>query len=139
MLIGDYLDGVAARIDTIAGLTVTTDPALAIVPPMAVVAESGMSYDAAFGRGQDSIEIEVTIYISRGDSLTALEESRLYMSGHGAKSIRAALETSTGVSDTIPNKTLRAESASTDSNTDASGAGHVVLSVRATGLIPGKE
>lgn len=139
MLIGDYLDGVVARIDTIAGLTVTTDPALAIAPPMAVVAESGVSYDAAFGRGQDNIELDVTVYISRGDSLTALDESRLYMSGHGAKSIRAALETSTGGSDTIPNKTLRAESASTDSNTDASGAGFVVLTIRATGLIPGKE
>ena len=139
MLIGDYLDGVVARIDTIAGLTVTTDPALAIAPPMAVVAESGVSYDAAFGRGQDNIEIDVTVYISRGDSLTALDESRLYMSGHGAKSIRAALETSIGVGDTIPNKTLRAESASTDSSTDASGAGFVVLTIRATGLIPGKE
>ena len=65
MLIGDYLDGVVARIDTIAGLTVTTDPALAIAPPMAVVAESGVSYDAAFGRGQDNIELDVTVYISR--------------------------------------------------------------------------
>jgi len=139
VLIGDYLDGVVARIDTIAGLTVTTDPALAVAPPMAVVTDSGVSYDAAFGRGQDNIDLTVTVYISRGDSLTALEESRLYMSGHGAKSIRAALETSTGGSDTIPNKTLRAESASTDSNTDASGAGFVVLTVRATGLIPGKE
>lgn len=139
MLVGDYLDGVVARIDTIAGLTVTTDPALAIAPPMAVVAETEMTYDEAFGRGQDRIEIDVTIHIGRGDTLTALEESRLYMSGHGAKSIRAALETSTGVSDTIPNKTLRAESATSDSNTDASGSGHVVLTIRATGLIPGKE
>jgi len=139
MLIGDYLDGVTARIDTIAGLTVTTDPALAIAPPMAVVTDTGVNYDASFGRGQDVIDLTVTVYISRGDSLTALEESRLYASGHGAKSIRAALETTIGVGDTIPNKTLRAESASTDSNTDASGAGFVVLSVRATGLIPGKE
>jgi len=139
MLVGDYIDGIAARVNTISGLTVTTDPALAIAPPMAVVTESGISYDAAFGRGQDTIDITVMVYISRGDSLTALEESRLYMSGHGGKSIRTALETSTGGSDVIPNKTLRAESASTDSNTDSSGAGHVILTIRATGLIPGKE
>ena len=139
MLIPDYLDGVAARINTIAGLTVTTNPMQTVTPPMAIVTDGTINYHQTFDRGNDELEVLVTVYVSRTDPGQGIRRAREYKSGHGARSVIAAIETSLGGADTIPNKSLRATTAVTREDTEESGAGHIEMVFRAEGLIPGKE
>ena len=66
-------------------------------------------------------------------------EARLFKSGHGDKSIRAALATSTGAGDAIPNGTLRAVSGAIGQDGRTDGASHIVLNITATAHLPGTE
>jgi hypothetical protein len=139
MLIDTFLDGVAARLDTIAGLTVTTNPLAMIVPPMALVYDGDITYDATFGKGFDSLSAVVVVYVSETASEEGVAQARLYKSGHGAKSIRLALETSIGVDDVIPNKSLRAVTGSIGEDGRPDLAKHIAIQITATSLIPGTE
>jgi hypothetical protein len=139
MMIDDYLAGVAARLDTIAGLTVTTNPLATIVPPMALVTDGTIEYDQTFGRGSDRLTIMVMVYVSLTASEKSVAEARLYKSGHGAKSIKAALETSIGVGDVIPNKTLIATSGTIGEDGRSEGSSHLVMQITATAHLPGTE
>ena len=137
MMIDTYLAGVAARLDTIAGLTVTTNPLATIVPPMALVTDGPIEYDQSFGRGSDTLTVMVMVFVS----LTASEESvrlaREFKSGHGAKSIKAAIETSIGAADVIPNRTLTATGGTIGEDGRPDGSSHLVMQITATAHLPG--
>jgi hypothetical protein len=81
----------------------------------------------------------VMVYVSETASEEGVAEARLYKSGHGAKSIKLALETSTGGGDVIPNKTLRAVTGSIGEAGRLDSSSHIVLTITATSLIPGTE
>lgn len=93
MEIPDVLDAVADRLRTISGLTVTTNPGATVAVPMAVVSDGDIEYHATFGRGFDSLEVRIRVYVSKADNPAGFAEVREFKSGHGTKSIRAALET----------------------------------------------
>jgi len=116
MLIPDVLDGLKARLETITGLTVSTDPGATIVVPMAVVTDADVTFNATMGRGSDDIEVIATVFVSRADQAEGAFEVREYKSGHGDRSVRAALETSTGATDplTVAGVMVRVDSASTE-------------------------
>jgi hypothetical protein len=139
MLIDAYLDGVAARLDTIAGLTVTTNPLATIVPPMALVFDGDIVYDQSFGRGTDALTVMVMVYVSQTASEESVRLARLYKSGHGAKSIKLALETSTGADDVIPNKTLIATRGTIGEDGRPDASSHLVMQISATAHLPGTE
>lgn len=112
MKIPDLLDGLALRLEAIDGLTVTTDPGATVVPPMVLVDDGDVTYDATMGRGSDDIVVNLTLYVSKADSAQGALEAREYKSGHGDKSLRTAIETS-ATGDGLGNVMIRQFTAST--------------------------
>ncbi len=136
MLIDAALDAIVTRLETINGLTVTIDPEATVVTPMARVLDGEMRYHASFGRGHDELTVNITVYVSDADSSSGVEEARDYKSGHGDKSIRAALETSAGGNDTFPNSSIKAETGNVGV-VEHGGGRYIALQLEATALIPG--
>lgn len=93
MLLDEALDILKARLETIDGLTVTTDPMVTVVVPMAVVRLGDLDYNETYVRGGIKAFFDVRVYVSQADSAEGLLEARDYLSGHGDKSVRAALDT----------------------------------------------
>ena len=138
MKIPEALDALAARLATIDGLTVTTDPGAKITPPMALVTDGIIEYDSTFGRGLDQLEVIVMVYVSVADSAEGAFEVREYKSGHGELSISQALRTPV-VGDVFPTVTTNAESAVTTIDERPSGERYLTLRVSTIVQIPGKE
>ena len=137
MLVQAVLDAVKARLETIDGLTVTTDPGATVVVPMAVVSDGEMEYHATFGRGYDTLNINIAVYVSRADSNEGVSEVRAFKSGYGDKSIRKALETAPAAADGL-NTSLVAQTGTAGVAT-VQGETFVTLQVSATAQIEGKE
>lgn len=93
MQLSDALDILKQRLETIPGLTVTTDPKIPVVVPMALIEDGEVEYNESFTRGASLLAFQVTVYVSEADSGEGLYEARSYLSGHGDNSVRAALET----------------------------------------------
>jgi hypothetical protein len=93
VLIDEALDILKARLETVDGLTVSTDPAVTIVVPMAVISDSELDYNESMRRGAALLTFSVTVYVSQADSGEGLYEARRYLSGHGELSVREALDT----------------------------------------------
>lgn len=134
MLIDTALDILKGRLETIDGLTVTTDPGAEVSPPMALVTDGQIEYHSTFARGHDALNFLVTVYVSRADSAEGALEARQYKSGHGDKSIRAALETGNDAG-------LAAVIAVTGDIgvSERGGGSFVTLQVAGTAQISGKE
>jgi hypothetical protein len=109
MLLSVVRAGLITRLETIPALTGQVKKSrTSITTPMAVVAPTGMAYHGSFGRGQDdpgSWEVEVVVGLADADAAVDMLDG--FMSGHGANSVRAALETSTGVADPINDVMVR--------------------------------
>jgi len=118
MLIPDALDILKARLESIDGLTVTTNPAVTVIPPMALIDDTEANYNEAFKRGALDLDFTVTVFVSEADKAEGLNEARLYLSGHGAQSIRAALETEPTAGDDLssPNRVTADVGARGESN-----------------------
>jgi hypothetical protein len=93
MELDEALDILADRLRTIPKLTVTTDPLAEVVVPMAVVTDTEMDYNQSMRRGDATLTFAVTVYVAQSDSPTGHQEARRYLSGHGDKSVREALDT----------------------------------------------
>ena len=92
MLLDDALGILKTRLESIDGLTVTTDPKVPVVVPMAVITDGESDYNVSYGRGAALLAFDVIVYVSEADSGEGLYEARRYLSGHGDYSVRAALE-----------------------------------------------
>ncbi len=138
MLIPAVLDAVAARIDAIDELTVTTNPGVTVVAPMAVVSDEQMQYHSTFSslRGFSTLEMRVRIYVSEADDEQGALEIRNYKSAHGGRSISKAIETATLAADDFPNGTLVATVG--DTGVVENGGKWLVLDVSVTAEIPGE-
>lgn len=104
MLIDEALDILKTRLETIDGLTVTTDPAVTVVVPMAVVSDGEIDYNESFRRGACLLTFSVVVYVSTADTAEGLYEARRYLSGHGDMSVTTALETQAAGGDLLLNK-----------------------------------
>lgn len=104
MLIDEALDILKARLETIDGLTVTTNDALPITEPMAVIMDGEVDYNESFRRGACLLSFTVTVYVSKADSDEGLYEARRYLSANGEKSVSTALETQPAAGDLLLNK-----------------------------------
>jgi hypothetical protein len=101
MQLSDALDILKARLEAIDGLTVTTDPKVPVVVPMAVITDGEMDFNESFRRGAAMLSFEVTVYVSEADSGEGLYEARSYLSGHGDRSVREALDTPSTTDDLL--------------------------------------
>jgi hypothetical protein len=106
MQIDEALDILKCRLESIDGLTVTTDPAVTIVAPMAVITDGEIDYDFSFGRGAVVLSFQVTVYVAQSDSTEGLYEARRYLSGHGDRSVREALDTPSTTDDLLSKVTV---------------------------------
>lgn len=140
MIIADVLAGLAARVERIGGVTVTTDPNATVVVPMAVVTDESIDYHATMGRGSDDVNVAVTLYVSRSDSPEGSFEVRAYLSGHGDRSIRAAIETSCGPHDPLNAAMVRAVSGTHDDAAEVpTGESFITATVTALVTVSGTE
>ena len=86
-------DGLKTRLETISGLTASEFVPDYIVPPIALVAPlNSLNYDSTMGRGADTYEIPIVVYISRIDAQTSQDEVDAFLASSGATSIKAAIE-----------------------------------------------
>lgn len=64
-----------------------------IAPPAAViVSPETYTFDATYGRGQDSITLPVLVLIAKVDDRAAWKAIAAYCSGDGAKSVKQAID-----------------------------------------------
>lgn len=82
----------ATRLDLLPNVQANRSPIDAINPPTAIVGEVTVDYDLSFGRGVDSLEIRVRLYVSRADAEDGVVTLDGYMSGSGPSSVKATVE-----------------------------------------------
>ena len=92
MSVAAIRDGLATNLATISGLrTVSTLPENPN-PPIAVVAPSSISYDAAMRRGLDTYNFTITVVVGRADGRSAQDKLDTYVSSSGSLSVKVAVE-----------------------------------------------
>ena len=139
MLIPDFLEGLADRLRTIDSLTVTTDPGVGVAVDMALVEDGEIDYHSTFARGYDAATFRVTVYVSRADSGEGVHQARLYKSGHGELSLRAAIETPTGPSDPLVDMPSIVCDTARVGVSSAGDSSYVTVVLEGTAQLAGKE
>jgi hypothetical protein len=87
------MDAIGVRLQTIAGLRVSTYPSERANPPQAIVSLPELvEYDAVMGRGADRVVIPVTVLVGKVSDRAARAQLARYVSGEGAESIKAAVD-----------------------------------------------
>jgi hypothetical protein len=94
MDLGDVMDQIGDRLDTITGLRVHRHPPSTISPPAAVVSyPEDYVYDAAFVRGMDQINgLPVIVLVGRVSDRASRDQISAYADGSGDRSVKAVLE-----------------------------------------------
>lgn len=93
--------GLATRADTIAGLNVTGHLPDSITEPHFFPAEVDIDFDKAYGRGMDEILVTCRVLVGRSDDAASQALLSGYLKGSGATSIKAAIEGTPGVAQTL--------------------------------------
>lgn len=84
-------EGIATRLDTIAGLQCFAYTPLSVTPPSAFVGFADVTYDRGTSVGQ-GWEARVYVVAGRADDRTAWKALSPFMDDSGSSSVRAALE-----------------------------------------------
>lgn len=91
--INAVMDGLGARLATIAGLRVFDYPPDNASPPAAIVGlPTALEYDATKGRGVDRCVVPVMVVVGRVAERAARDAVSLYLAGAGASSVKAAVD-----------------------------------------------
>lgn len=85
-------DGLAAQLDTIPKLRVSTTLPEDPNPPVAVVMLERVVFDSTFGRGSDQVDFRVRVIVGRTTERTAQGRLDTYLAGSGSSSVKAAIE-----------------------------------------------
>lgn len=96
MLLSDLRMAVADQLVTIYGLTVSHFRTSNVQAPHAVITIPSGVYDATMGRGSDTLSVQVLVYVARSDDPTGLSILDEFVAGHGERSVKTAIEKSTG-------------------------------------------
>src|SRR5258707_7371889 len=87
------MDDLGAALATIGGLTGQPYWADRVTPPAAIVGlPDGITFDATYGRGSDTMTLPVFILVGRTTAATARTILAAYCNGSGARSVKAAIE-----------------------------------------------
>jgi hypothetical protein len=93
MNLASVMAEMGTKLDTITGLRVTPYTADSISPPAALVElPDTYTFDDTYGRGSDSMTLEVTVAVAKVDARNAHTELAKYANGSGAHSIKSVLE-----------------------------------------------
>lgn len=96
MNLGDVMDQLAARLDTIAGLRCFAWPTANLTPPGAIVLyPDDYTYDLTYGRGSDTLTIPVLIVDGKPSDRSTRDRIAAYANGSGARSVKQVLESGT--------------------------------------------
>jgi hypothetical protein len=63
-----------------------------VTAPHATIGLPSTDYDVTMARGGDTLNIQVLVYVSRADDQHGQRMIDEYMAGHGARSVKTALE-----------------------------------------------
>jgi hypothetical protein len=91
--------GLADRADTIAGLNVTAHVPDSVSEPHFFPAEVDVDYDKTYGRGMDELMVTCRVLVGRPGDESGLLAG--YLKGSGATSLKAAIEGTVGVAQTL--------------------------------------
>lgn len=93
MNISDVMQEIAARLDTISGLTVHSYPAYRVSPPAAIVTfPSEYGYDETYARGADRLVLPVVLLVGSVDDRTTRDRIGKYADGSGPDSVKQVIE-----------------------------------------------
>jgi hypothetical protein len=84
--------GLVAGLKSLPGLTVSPYRAANVQPPHAVIGLPQIEYDSTFGRGSDTLTLQILVYVSRADDELAQANLDEFLSGHGDRSLKTVLE-----------------------------------------------
>lgn len=109
--VATIMEEIAAQLDTIPGLRAFGWPPGHVSPPAAIVAfPETITYDATYGRGSDTLKLQVVVLVGRPTERQSRDALAQYLNGSGAASVKETLEA--GVYDTVDS--LRVASADSD-------------------------
>lgn len=111
MLQSTLQDGLIARLSAISGVVPVKWEKSTVVPGMAIVRPSRIGYNATMGRGSDDVDYSIKLIASRADTESGLAELYEFISGHGDRSVRTALEASLGADDPLNECMIRVDEA----------------------------
>jgi hypothetical protein len=80
------------------GLVAYDYAAEAIVEPCLVVTDVTIEYDQTFGRGLDAVTVKAVVLVSRSEDRDGQKKLQAYLSGSGAASLKAAIESDSTLS-----------------------------------------
>lgn len=96
MDLGNVMQAVADRLDTIAGLRCFGYPPDTVHPPAAIVTYPELlDFDGAYARGMDQVTLPVVVVVGRVDVRSTRDALAGYCDGSGASSVKAVLESGT--------------------------------------------
>lgn len=89
-------DEMAGKLGNISGLNAFGYPVGSLPLPGAVVGlPDVVDYDQTYGRGSDEMSFPVWLMVGRTDDAASVAELLPYLAGSGAKSVKAALDSTT--------------------------------------------
>lgn len=98
MNVADVMDELGTHLQAVSGLRVYPYNADKVSAPAAVVTlPDEITYDATFGRGSDSLTLDVYVFVARIDQRTGRDALAAYLDGAGSRSIKAALDNSSTI------------------------------------------
>lgn len=93
MNLGDVMDEIGDQLDTIEGLRVYRHPPDQVNPPAAIVTyPDSYVFDATFGRGSDTMELQVIVLVGSVSARASRDKLSAYVDGSGPASFKAVLE-----------------------------------------------
>jgi hypothetical protein len=97
MILGDVMQAIADRIDTITGLRVYAYPPDVVQPPAAIVTyPDAYTFDATYGRGMDRItDLPIVVLVGKVSDRASRDTITQYVNGSGATSIKTVVESGT--------------------------------------------
>jgi hypothetical protein len=94
--LGDVMDQVSTRLDTITGLRCFAYPPDSITPPAAIVSyPEDLLFDATYDRGADTVLLPVIVAVGKVHDRSTRDLVAAYCDGSGASSIKAVIEAGT--------------------------------------------
>lgn len=96
MILGDVMQELADRIDTIDGLRAHGFPPDAVHPPAAIVTyPDAYTYDSTYGRGSDEVDLPIIVLVGKVSDRASRDRLSQYVDGAGPASIKAVVESGT--------------------------------------------
>lgn len=93
MNIGDVMDEIGTRLDAIPGLNTFAYSVKKVTPPAASVSlPERVTYDQTYGRGSDSMTLEILVAVGSFSARSSRDAVSKYAAGSGTHSVKAHVD-----------------------------------------------